>query len=72
MTFADRIRAARAAAGISRSQLARLLEAPEQNVKNWETGRSKPSFKYIVKLQEVFPGLDMGRYLDSMRELVAS
>lgn len=67
-TFAQLLREARESAGMSRSQLARELGSPEQNVINWERGRSRPSFRYVLLLQKTLPDLAMPSYRSGKRK----
>lgn len=60
--FGAMLRATREAAGLTRSKLARLIDVPEQNVKNWETGRVLPSLPMYWRLQHVLPDLRMPPY----------
>lgn len=47
---------------MTRSKLSRLLDTPEQNVKNWETGRSLPSLPHYLRIRRVLPDLPMPSY----------
>lgn len=65
--FGPSLRSAREEAGMSRSQLARLLEVAEKNVANWEQGKSLPRLNYWLRIMAALPDFrppgDMGRYL---------
>lgn len=66
--FGEMLRASREGAGFTRSKLARLLDVPEQNVKNWETGRVLPSLPMYLRLQHVLPDLRMPPYRSGKRK----
>ena len=41
-TFADKLRAARAAAGLTQQSMADLMEIPKRTVEDWERSKSTP------------------------------
>lgn len=67
-SFGPLLRAAREDAGLSRSKLARMLDMPEQNVKNWESGRSLPSLPHYLRLRRALPDLAMPSYRSGKRK----
>jgi transcriptional regulator with XRE-family HTH domain len=54
-TFAERLRAAREARGLSRKRLARELGVWETTVRDWEVGIHKPSPRLKQRLLELLP-----------------
>jgi DNA-binding transcriptional regulator YiaG len=40
--------------GYSQAKLARLLETDEKNVRNWETGRNRPSLPLLLRIHVLF------------------
>lgn len=52
--LAGAIREAREQREWSRSKLARMIDSPEKNVRNWEIGTSYPSYPYYVRLCLIF------------------
>lgn len=50
--FADRLREARVAAGLTQEQLGFALGVTKSSVSAWENGRETPNFKLLPKLRE--------------------
>lgn len=42
MTFAERLKSARLAAGLTQAAMASVTAIPKRNIEDWETARSKP------------------------------
>ena len=59
--FADRLREARAAAGLTQEQLGFVLGITKSSVSAWENGRETPSFKMLPELRRA-----LGRSLDEL------
>jgi ribosome-binding protein aMBF1 (putative translation factor) len=53
-TLADAIRRERERREWSQSKLARMLDTPEKNVKNWESGNTLPSFGLYARMCLLF------------------
>jgi len=58
MTFADRIRAARLAAGLTQPAAARLLGVSLATVCNWEKGRTEPPTEPVLTQDGVLARLN--------------
>ncbi len=65
--FADRLREARVAAGMTQEQLGFALGITKSSVSAWENGRETPSFKMLPELRRA-----LGRSLDELICGVAS
>lgn len=59
--FADRLREARVAAGMTQEQLGFVLGITKSSVSAWENGRETPSFKMLPELRRA-----LGRSLDEL------
>jgi transcriptional regulator with XRE-family HTH domain len=59
--FADRLRGARAASGLTQEQLGFALSVTKSSISAWENGRETPSFRVLPQLCEV-----LGRSLDEL------
>lgn len=59
--FADRLREARIAAGMTQEQLGFALGITKSSVSAWENGRETPSFRMLPKLRH-----HLGRPLDEL------
>ncbi len=59
--FADRLREARVAAGMTQEQLGFELGITKSSVSAWENGRETPSFRMLPELRRV-----LGRTLDEL------
>lgn len=59
--FADRLREARVAAGLTQEQLGFALGVTKSSVSAWENGRETPSFRLLPKLRSV-----LNRSLDEL------
>jgi transcriptional regulator with XRE-family HTH domain len=53
-TIAEAIKTERLERGWSQSQLARRLDVPETNVRNWERGRTEPRFSLYARMCLLF------------------
>ena len=53
MTFANQLKQARHAAGLSQAALARKLGVTTTTVRNWEHGRTEPPKKRVLTQAEV-------------------
>lgn len=53
-TLADRIKSLRESAGLTQSELARILGLSRSGVNAWEMGLSIPSTQYVVELAKSF------------------
>ena len=54
MTLAERIKACRAAAGLSQEKVAEAVGVSRQAVAKWESGQSAPGMENLFKLAELF------------------
>lgn len=59
--FADRLREARVAAGMTQEQLGFALGITKSSVSAWENGRETPSFRMLPELRR-----ELGRSLDEL------
>lgn len=59
--FADRLREARVAAGMTQEQLGFALGITKSSVSAWENGRETPSFRMLPELRR-----QLGRSLDEL------
>jgi len=59
--FADRLREARVARGLTQEQLGFALEVTKSSVSAWENGRETPSFRLLPILRR-----ELGRSLDEL------
>ena len=59
--FADRLREARVAAGMTQEQLGFALGITKSSVSAWENNRETPSFRMLPKLRQ-----QLGRSLDEL------
>lgn len=59
--FADRLREARVAAGLTQEQLGFALGITKSSVSAWENGRETPSFRLLPELRRL-----LGRSLDEL------
>src|SRR3546814_16364032 len=59
--FADRLREARVAAGLTQEQLGFSLGITKSSVSAWENGRATPSFRMLPALRR-----ELGRSLDEL------
>lgn len=55
--FPDRLRACRKILGFSQAHLAKALGVDESTVACWETGRHRPTQKFLEILKRFFPSL---------------
>lgn len=55
MTFGERLRAARLAAGMTQRELAERIGARHNSISNWEKDRNRPDADMIGKLCRVLP-----------------
>ncbi|MDA8206935.1 MAG: helix-turn-helix transcriptional regulator [Thermaerobacter sp.] len=54
MSWWERLRAAREAAGYTQIKVAEALKVSDRTYSAWETGRNEPGYKYLVQLAEMF------------------
>ncbi len=52
--FAERLKELRIHNKLSQSQLATAIGVTNQNVSDWENGKSETSFEKLIKLAELF------------------
>ncbi|MEW5800120.1 MAG: helix-turn-helix domain-containing protein [Bacteroidota bacterium] len=52
MNFGDRLKKARESAGLSQSELARLVDTKKQNIAAYEQGRAQPNNKLLVNISK--------------------
>lgn len=53
--FADALRSARRAAGLTQEQLGFELDVTKSAISAWENGREHPSFQTLLRLRSVLP-----------------
>lgn len=70
MDIAEKIRTAREARGLSREDLARIVDVTGQSIYLWETGRSHPLRKNVLALAGAL-NLPLGEVLEGERIEIA-
>lgn len=70
MSFAERLKDARKAAGISQEALAEKLGVSRQAVTKWETGRGVPDIENIIAVSDLF-GIPIDEFLSREKEIAA-
>ena len=50
----ERLKELRITKGLSRSELAIILETSKQRIANWENNKSQPTITFLVKLAKLY------------------
>ena len=67
MTFAEKLKSARKAAGMSQEVLAEKLGVSRQAVTKWETGRGMPDIENMIVISDLF-GVTVDEFLSEEKE----
>lgn len=65
--FADRVRRYREAEGLTQQELADKAGVHRNAISRWETGYSRPTVPWLLKLSEAL-GVEPSAFLDSLKE----
>ena len=69
MELGEKLKQARAAAGLTQEQVAEALLVTRQTISNWENGRTYPDIESVVRLSEVY-ALSLDELLKGDRKMV--